>query len=92
MENKQIKDKLLLSSCNLLGEFTCIWSGRNVKVIYSSRQLINHHVFLSLFQRGTTSTTSCFGSLGDEAFPNRGLLLKSMLQEEKAFPLRLDPH
>ena len=36
-------------------------------------------MFPSSFQRRTTSTTSCFGSLGDEIFPNRGLLLKERI-------------
>ena len=46
---------------------------------YSSRRWINRYVFPSSFQRRTTSTTSCFGSLGDEIFPNRGLLLKERI-------------
>ena len=40
-------------------------------------------MFLSSFQRGTTFTTSCFGSLGDQVFPNRGPTLKKRICSKK---------
>ena len=40
-------------------------------------------MFLSSFQRRTTSTTSCLGSLGDEIFQNRGLLLKERIYSKR---------